>query len=258
MKPSLYNTLFAVFAGCFIFAFVLALLASDKSKAERSCESLSVTFSDSYNFVNEKDIKSFLDKNYGAYIGQRLDSVDLCKIEKILDAQSAVLKSQAYTTPDGCLNVMISQREPVVRFQKGTQGFYADCRGFLFPLQTNYTSNVPIVDGNVPISWSAGYKGEAQTDSEKKWLSGLLSLISWVDCSKQWSGAIVQMNVTPDGDLVLVPRYGNEKFIFGYPDDIAAKFSRIEKYYQYIRPGKGEDYYSTVNVKFDGQVVCRK
>lgn len=258
MKKPLYNALSAVFAGCCVLVFSIALLASGKGKGQNCCESLSVAFSDSYNFVNEEDIKSCLDRNYGPYVGQRLDSVDLYRIEEILDAQSAVLKSEAYTTPDGRLNVIISQREPAVRFQKGGQGFYADNRGMLFPLQSKYTSNVPVVDGAVPLAWSAGYKGEPQSDQEKRWLGGLLSLLSWVENSKQWSGAIVQMNVNQDGDLVLVPRYGSEKFIFGYPDEIAAKFGRIEKYYQYIRPSKGEDYYSTVNVKFDGQIVCRK
>ena len=39
---------------------------------------------------------------------------------------------------------------------------------------------------------------------------------------------------------------------------ISRKFSKMGKYYTTIVPEKGEGFYSTVNVKFDGQIVCRK
>jgi hypothetical protein len=64
--------------------------------------------------------------------------------------------------------------------------------------------------------------------------------------------------VNEDGDLVMVPRTGGEKFIFGKPDKAEDKFSRISKYYTAIVPSKGEGFYTTVNVKYDGQIVCRK
>ena len=80
-----------------------------------------------------------------------MDSIDLTRIEEILDSKSAILKSEAFTTKDSILNVVVTQKKPVVRFQKGTKGFYAveDCS--LFPLQETYTSHVMIVDGYVPL-----------------------------------------------------------------------------------------------------------
>ena len=39
---------------------------------------------------------------------------------------------------------------------------------------------------------------------------------------------------------------------------MAAKFEKIGRYYTAIVPDKGEGYYSTVNVKFKDQIVCRK
>ncbi len=56
----------------------------------------------------------------------------------------------------------------------------------------------------------------------------------------------------------MIPREGNERFIFGSPFDAAAKFGRMADYYRYILPDKGEGYYRTVNVKFDKQIVCKK
>ena len=239
----------------------LCLLIWNKNSEEqglKTCAGVRVEYEDDFVFVSQEDIEGYLRSDYGHIIGQRLDSVDLIKVEEILDAKSAVFKAEAYTTPDGYLNVRIRQREPVVRFQKGSYGFYADGRGFIFPLQSNYTSRVPIIDGNIPLDVAAGYKGEPGTDREKEWLASAIRLVNFIKESRTWSENISQMTVNADGDIVMVPREGKEKFIFGGPEDPEAKFSRIERYYNTIAPARGKDTYSKVIVKYDGQIVCRK
>lgn len=231
---------------------------NEEKQRELTCGGVRVEFADDFNFVTAEDIEGYLKNGYGAYIGQRLDSVDLAKVEAVLEKKSAILKTEAYTTPDGYLNIKVFQREPSVRFQKGSNGFYADANGFLFPLQDNYTSQVPIIDGDIPLSFESGYKGEPKTEKEREWLGRIIEIVNYIQDSKIWSGNISQISSLPNGDLVLVPRQGKEKFIFGQPVNIEDKFSRIGKYYTAIVPDKGEGYYSSVNVKFDGQIVCRK
>ena len=53
-----------------------------------------------------------------------------------------------------------------------------------------------------------------------------------------------------------VPREGAERFIFGTPTDIEAKFGRIRTYYESIAPSR-ETPYKTVDVRFDSQIICR-
>ena len=231
---------------------------NEEKQRELTCGGVRVEFADDFNFVTAEDIEGYLKNGYGAYIGQRLDSVDLAKVEAVLEKKSAILKTEAYTTPDGYLNIKVFQREPSVRFQKGSNGFYADANGFLFPLQDNYTSQVPIIDGDIPLSFESGYKGEPKTEKEREWLGRIIEMVNYIQDSKIWSGNISQISSLPNGDLVLVPRQGKERFIFGQPVNIEDKFSRIGKYYTAIVPDKGEGYYSSVNVKFDGQIVCRK
>ena len=79
------------------------------------------------------------------------------------------------------LNIRLTQREPVVRFQKGGYGFYAHCNGFIFPLQENYTSPVPVMDGAVPIKATEGYKGAPGTEEEKAWIAGVISLVQYME-----------------------------------------------------------------------------
>ena len=258
MKKGIRIAIAAAAVCLLVIAFITVFGMREARQRQLTCGGVNVVFADGYNFVTAEDIEGYLNKEYGAYIGQRIDSVDLARVEKILDGKSAILKTEAYTTPDGRLNVKVRQREPVVRFQKGENGFYADERGFLFPLQSNYTSQVPIVDGNVPLTFASGYKGEPVTEKEKEWLVKIIALVNYIKDSKVWSDNISQISVRQDGDLVMVPRKGKEFFIFGQPDNFEDKFSRIGKYYTTIIPEKGEGFYSTVSVKYDGQIVCRK
>lgn len=243
-----------------VLAAVCALIhaATARERALHTCEGIRLEYADDYRFVTEADIKDYLDRYYGAYIGQRLDSIALHKVESILDVQSAILKTEAYTTDDGMLNIRLTQREPVIRFQKGSYGFYSDVNGFLFPLQENYTTPVPVMDGAVPIHSTEGYKGAPESESERAWLASVIAMVDYMGKSKIWAENIVQMHVNDDGDIVMIPREGRERFIFGSPTDAKAKFDRMSDYYRYILPEKGEDFYGTVNVKYDKQIVCKK
>lgn len=259
MKPALRKLISLVVLAVILLCFLSLRAAVRGKRLEQTCNGVSVEFKEDWHFITEDDVKGYLDAYYGAYIGQRLDSLKLYRIEQIVDVQSAVLKSQAYVTDDdGMLHILISQRDPIVRFETSAGGFYADEKGFIFPLQSNYTSRVPIVDGAVPLPGGEGYKGAPQTEEQVKWMNDILTMLGYMDKSKIWAENIVQIHVDESGDIILIPREGKEKFIFGGPEDAQAKFDRMAKYYQYIRPEKGEDFYSSVNVKYDKQIVCKK
>ena len=68
---------------------------------------------------------------------------------------------------------------------------------------------------------------------------------------------IVQIHVTESSDLILIPREGNERFLFGQPDNFKAKFERMKKYYTAVVPEKGADKYRQVDVRYKGQIICR-
>lgn len=236
----------------------LVLKAGEGYRARHGCEAMEVHLRDSLRFVTPEEVQQRVALVYGSYIGKRLDSLDLYRIEEVVDAQSAVLRSEAYTTPDGKLHVDVWQRRPVIRFQNGADGFYADSRGSVFPLQDHFSCDVPIVDGRIPVDYTKGYKGEVRKASQALWIQDVIALTEVIEASPTWRDFIVQMSVNGDGDLVLVPREGSERFIFGRPEMVRDKLAAMEKYYQYVRPSVGDNYYKTVNVKYKGQIVCRK
>lgn len=249
--------LIVILAGVIIFGCItIAVIAGKNSRKTMICSGLEVVVLDSLenDFVRSKDVKKFLEKEYGQYKGICIDSLDLSRIEDIVDGRSAVLKSEAFVTKDGVLHIEVTQRKPIVRFQKAEGGFYADKDGYVFPLQSSYASYVQIVDGDIPINMKSGHKGDIEDPAQKEWFLKVMGLVNFIENSS-WKDRVVQIHVENGGELVLIPREGNERFIIGQPVNLEDKFGRIEKYYSAIAPsGK---VYRTINLKYDGQIVCR-
>lgn len=258
MKPSV-RTLLAASALILVTALYLVVLTAENSRRrDLSCQGVRVHITDSarLSFVSEKDIVSYMEE-YGPYVGKRVEEVDLQAVENILSLKSAILSGEAYMDRDGYINIDIVQREPAIRFQKGDYGFYADEKGFIFPLQESYTSRVPIIDGAIPLDAAGGYKGKPATEEQKLWLLRINALIAYMK-ETEWLERISQITVLRSGDLEMIPAQGREKFIFGAPTDIEAKFQRIRTYYEAIAPAKEEGYYGRVDVRFDKQIICKK
>lgn len=237
----------------------ISIFSGKQERKPLKCIGIAVTVTDSLenDFISSADVKRYIEREYGQCTGMPADSIDLAKIESIVDGRSAVLKSQAFVTKDGMLNIHVSQRKPVVRFQKSDGGFYADAEGFVFPLQSSYASRVHIIDGEIPINMKSGHKGMIEDPAQKAWFDKVMKVINYIENSKTWKDRIVQIHVSNGGELTMIPRNGKERFIFGQPERIEEKFSKMEKYYSAIAFRKGQEHYSTVNVEYKGQIVCR-
>ncbi len=260
MKTVVRHILTGLFVVLTLSYLVVMLTASSNRRDSMSCKGVRVFVKDSgrISFVTARQVESFLENEMPGYRDKQCREIDLDAIESLIDGKSPVLKSEAFFTRDGMLNVKIIQREPIVRFQNGNHGFYADRQGYIFPLQENYTARVPIVVGHIPVTAAGGFKGRPEKESEALWLDGIIDLLNYIQKSDVWSRDIVQISVAQNGDLILIPREGREKFVFGKPDNVKEKFGRIEEYYKSVRPSKEDGYYSVVNVKYDGQVICRR
>ena len=254
MKPLWRHILGALTIALFLAVWIISSGMATSRRRGKTCQGIKVEISDSLErrFVAKEDVREWM-QDYGVYMGLPLDSVRLDRIETIMDSRSAVRKSQAWLTEDGYIHIALTQREPVIRFQDGDNGFYADASGFIFPLQSRFCVRVPIVDGELPLKVARGFKGDRSDD---KWLMQMLGMAAWME-SSPWDGIISQISVNADGDIVLIPREGRERFIFGSPDRIEDKLRLVRRYYEAIKPNTEKGKYAWVDVRQKGQIVCR-
>ena len=256
MKPVVRYIIAASAVATCVFLALVGDRVGAKNRHEVTCNYVDAVIADSLAFISPEDIKDWM-ADYGTYLGLRLDSVDLRRVEAVIDGKSAVRKSEAWLTDDGVLHISVTQREPVVRFQSASGGYYADATGFLFPLQLRHTVRVPVVDGALPLKLGKDFKGEPETDQERQWILSVLDLVRYLGEQKEWNDLVGQITVDRNGNLVLIPREGTERFVFGTPTDIDAKFGRVRKYYESIAPSQ-ENSYQIVDVRYKDQVICRR
>lgn len=242
--------LYMIPAVCAVLGTFLAVVYHNTGKTNRThivCTEVDVVVTDSLlnSFILAEDVKKFLTDEYGECIGMPVDSIDLTAIEDILDSKSAVLNSEAYVTRNGRLNIEIVQRMPIVRFVGKDGGYYADRFGRAFPLQKTYASRVQAVDGCIP----------SMTDTAG--IERIVRLVNFIEDSNEWRNRIVSISIDSTGNLTLIPRKGQEKFLFGQPVEIEAKMERMKLYYTSIIPATDSSRYSTVDLKYSGQIICK-
>ncbi|MCQ2178245.1 MAG: hypothetical protein MJY42_05115 [Bacteroidales bacterium] len=258
MRTSVRNILY-FFGTLAVIAAVAVIVSVDcKSRSGFTCEGLDVRIDGDCRLVGSGDVSERINAEYGHFIGMPADSVDAAAIERIVDNQPAVLKSEVWKTRDGVLHVKIAQRNPVLLLQKEDIGMYVDDRGYIFPLQSAYSATVPVVDGCIPVRFDGSYRGKAGSVEEQEWIGNVIELVTFIGASPIWSDNILRISALRNGELVLVPAEGREKFLFGRPERIADKFDRIGKYYTHIVPSREEGYYGSVSVKYDGQIICKQ
>ena len=72
-----------------------------------------------------------------------------------------------------------------------------------------------------------------------------------------WKEKIYSIGCEPSGELIIVPKEGRVRFLFGHPADIEEKFEKVRLYYERITADKGDDAYDIVDLRFRDQIVCK-
>ena len=239
---------------------VVAYLLGRKERSEIICRRIIVTVEDSLTtrFVTGNAVKSYLALEYRGLTGTPIDSIDLHRIEKILDNKSAIYKSQAFTTRNGALNIKVTQRKPAIEFKARGYGFYCDIEGYLFPLQANAATDIIVIEGMLPLDVQDCNQGHPLDPSDRVWLNNMLEFTRVINSEIFWKERIGRINCDIDGNLVINSKIGEEKFLLGKAEDIMKNLEKIRLYYDKIIPDKGEGTYETVDLRFKNQIICKK
>lgn len=238
------------------FFFAQKLYSSNMPK--QLCKEINVTLLDSLQnrFVGKGEVVDIISGFMGECRGKAVGEIDLLLIEKLLNQRSAIKQSQASITREGTLNIEITQRKPVLRIQTENGGFYVDESEYVFPLVPTFTSYVPIVSGHLPFKLNADHRGYV-VDGNGNWLEGILELGNFLTHDPFWNAQIEQIYIEEGGDIILCPRVGDHKIVFGDVKDMETKFNKLYTFYRNVIPAEGWDKYSTVNLKYRNQIVCK-
>jgi cell division protein FtsQ len=223
-------------------------------KTENTCKEIRVILPGNQFFIERAEIDEILASKNGLLIGRRLSNINLQKLEDRLRANPFIEYANVFADMNGVINADIKQRVPVLRvLNVAGQDYYIDQNGLKIPLSNHFTARVLAVNGLI----TEGFSGKIDT-LRTKLGKDLFKIAAYIAADTLWNDQIVQMYVNDKREIELIPRVGTQKIILGDAENVEDKFRRLMIFYKKAIPYVGWDTYSSVNLKFNGQLVCEK
>jgi cell division protein FtsQ len=248
-----YILLTAAIAAYFVFATIIV----KQKYAQTGIKKINITITDSASnqFVNKDMIKAVLKLEGINEKESLLRHINQYDIEQQLKKQYNIKRAQVFTNLRGVLSIKVEQRRPLLRIQGESGGYYLDDEAYIFPLDTIYTANVPVVTGKIPFNLVPDYKGYLKNN--KKWADALMDIGEYIAADDFWNSMIEQIDIDEKEMIYLTPRVGEQEIKFGSPDNIDIKFKKLYAFYKDIVPNSGWNKYKRVDLDIDNQIVCK-
>ncbi len=228
--------------GFLLFGLVFFLFAFAKKRNERRLlEEVNLRFTNSENlYITEATVNKLLIQNEVRSGSVGKETLDLNRVESLLEAHDMVENAEVFMTVDGIMGAEITQKKPLARIL-AHNNYYIDRQGQRMPLSEHYSARVPLVTG--------------VSEGQLKELHGLLQVVS----NDQFLARhIIRLHRTPEGKYRIFLRELDFVIIFGAAEDIETKFRNFKAFYLKALKDKKLDVYKSVDLQFGNQVICTK
>lgn len=226
-------------------AVMVVLLAFSRSTCETIRTAgleIKIDHSQGQYFVNEPEVEKTIRAVYPFLDSLLCKEININLLEERLDNHPSIRKAEVYSAMDGILRVRIKQKTPMFRVQNSERGYYIDEKGDSMALSPNFSARVPLVTGSLSAGQEAalfGFFGELGGD-------------------KYFKGFFSGLQVEETGEWILYPKPGRHEVKLGEPVNLENKMQRLRKFYQTVVDTQNLDSIASLNLTYDGQVVCTK
>lgn len=230
-----------------LFYLLFAFLIADHLYASEKVGQVKVTVENngSQQFVNAKSVLAELgtmpaDSDF-------IKDVDLSSMERKLKQFVNIEDASVNKTIHGNILVNVVPMIPVARvFDSSGYSYYINSEGKKLQANARYHVDVPIISGYIDDSVVSAVD--------------LLPIMNFVAADSLWNSLTTAFKVEKNHDLLLIPMIKGHVVNLGdYRDkNTADKFRRLATFYREVMPKKGWQYYDTISVKFDGQIVATR
>lgn len=201
-------------------------------------------------FLRSREVRSWVLSHHPDILRRNLDNIDLRRIEDGLRKIKAIEEVTVFTSivgrgkpGEGSVVVRIKQREPQFRVDAPGRDYYMDRNGKSFDWTPNYTPRVMMVSGVVAYEFAR---------------KRLLPLITYIQQDPFLNAQIDQIHVGGNGNLIMVPRVGEQVIYFGQPEDYQSKLRNLKALYKEGFKDGGWTIYKSINLSYKNLVICLK
>jgi len=245
-------TKIARFIAAISLLFFLAFSISKRLNSAVAKINISVSKNDdNKTLISKKDIRYILKTELGYDINiAEIRQLDLYKLERILNRDERINKSQMYLDKHNNLFIEIEQKQPIVRIDV-TNGhdYYLDFKGERIPVSDVF--RVPVVTGYVDKYVHNFSKLKSHN------LNSVLSVAQKIHNDEFLSALVEQVYVDKKGAVTIVPKMGRDKILLGQVEDLDEKFYKLKVYYEKGMKKIGVDKFDELDLQFKGQILER-
>lgn len=204
--------------------------------------------------IDSSDIILIIERSFGMPLeAMPLGSVDIERLERVLVKEPFIWDANVFVDANEYVHITVEPREPILRIiDNNGQSYYLDKEGVRMPLSEHFSAKVLVASGNIPPFIPDYQKKEKHT------LTHLYEFAQKVQEDDFLQHMVEQLYINNRREWKMAPKIGNQKILLGrYSSKIDDKIERLKVYYKEIPPYKGWQKYREIDLRFDGQVVCR-
>lgn len=185
-------------------------------------------------------------RRQGLYpVGKPMSHIDLDAIEKRLGEKDFLEGAQCVIQDEGVLSIYVRQMVPVMRvFGSNGRSWYYNKDGKHLEADVRFHVDVPIVH--------ADFRDSTFTYAD------VLPLVQYVNEHKELHAFVTDIIAHGKNDIYIVPNVVGMVINFGGCDNIENKFAKLAMFYEKVLPVKGSEFYDTITVKWNHQVVANR
>nr|HRM11867.1 cell division protein FtsQ [Flavobacterium sp.] len=200
----------------FVLVIFLFSFTSKRNENRKLTKSVILFVGNTEPFVKQETVNKLLIENNEGVSSIQKVNLDLNKLEKNLNAQEMIEKSDVYVSIDGVLKAVVRQKTPIARIFDNEGSFYIDYEGNRMPLSTNFTARVPLVSGGI-------------NKNNNEDLAQLLRIIHDDPFLKK---NIIGIEIMPNGSLKMHNRNFDFQIDFGKLINMEHKFKNYKAFFQ--------------------------
>lgn len=239
-----------ILSGVLLLAILVVLANMARSHMQVRGIEVVINYGDSPQLVNQQVVVDTLRTRIPDIMQKQVRQVDSRQVSEAALHVPFITNVTTSVSISGTIVIRADQRRPVARLFFGSRERYIDLEGKLMPTSDLGDCNVLVATGD--------FVGSFGSDSSAAQINTLWQVACYLDAHPDYKLLIDQLHVQRNGDIIMVPKVGDQIIELGDATDLDNKFADLLAFYRNGMPRAGWKTFSKINLKYHGQVVCTK
>lgn len=195
-------------------------------------------------FVQADSLTHELSAVLGDLTAQTVPEVKLAKIRDTIVGLDKIEDAEVVMLNNNKLRITVTPLQPVARVwpAKG-HSYYINREGKTIRATARYHMDVPQICGNIAPGASP---------------AALLPLLDYLKAHPDMHRTISMISAADSANIFLIPAFRGPVVNIGDASNIDVKLSHLQTFYKKIFPLKGAEFYDTISLKWDNQIVATR